>query len=749
MAPPRSGVNSEAATSPLTAARFTQLVEKAEQYRLGGDLGLLRRAYEFSAREHGAQTRASGEPFLSHPLEVAHLLAEMRLDVTTLAVALLHDVVEDTRVRRETLEELFGPEVAHLVEGLTKIDRLDFSSQETEQAENLRKMLLAMVDDVRVVLVKLADRLHNMRTLGYLPEDKRQRVARETLEIYAPIAHRLGMGRMRSELEDLAFSSLEPDAASHIRRQLEDKRRLNESFLGDVQKVIAGAMASNGIGAGVEGRIKRPYSIHQKMVRNGVSLDQIYDLLAVRVITESVRDCYAALGVIHQLWRPVPGRFKDYIAMPRPNLYQALHTSVIHSSGHPFEVQFRTQEMHRLAEQGIAAHWRYKEGDAVTPEDQQRIAWLRQLIEWAREMQDPSEFLSTLKVDLYPEEVYTFTPKGRVVVLPRQATPVDFAYAIHTEVGHTCTGAKVNGRIVPLRSHLQNGDIVEILTQPAHTPSRDWLSLVRTSRARNKIQHWIRSHQRQQAVELGRRLLEKEARRLGVSLKKVAEEQWQAAAREHGCQKPDELVARVGFGKYAPRQVLARLSPEPLPEERRAPRRERPLARVGAGLRRTVRRMFRLEEKGLPMHDRDLMMYRARCCNPIRGEEVIGYITRGRGIAVHAKACPNVQNLLYDLERRIKVTWAEDEGQPEAYPVHLAIRTNDRPGLLTQISGVIANHKCNIRAAEARSALADGTALIELTFDVDSMKQLDRILAALKKVAGVRDVTRLLRAHSA
>ena len=749
MAPPRSSANLETGASPLTRARFTELVDKAEQYRLGGDLGLLRRAYEFSAREHGAQTLASGEPFLSHPLEVAHLLAEMRLDVTTLAVALLHDVVEDTHVRQETLEELFGREVAHLVEGLTKIDRLDFSSQETEQAENLRKMLLAMVDDVRVVLVKLADRLHNMRTLSYLPSDKRQRVARETLEIYAPIAHRLGMGRMRSELEDLAFSCLEPDAAAHIRRQLEDKRRLNESFLADVQKVIAEAMTSNGIGAQVEGRIKRPYSIHQKMVRNGVALDQIYDLLAVRVITESVRDCYAALGVLHQLWRPVPGRFKDYIAMPRPNLYQALHTSVIHSSGHPFEVQFRTQEMHRLAEQGIAAHWRYKEGDAVTPEDQQRIAWLRQLIEWAREMQDPSEFLSTLKVDLYPEEVYTFTPKGRVVVLPRQATPVDFAYAIHTEIGHTCVGAKVNGRIVPLRSHLQNGDIVEILTQPAHTPSRDWLSLVRTSRARNKIQHWIRSHQRQQAVELGRRLLEKEARRLGLSLKKVAEEQWQAAAREHGCQKPDELIARVGFGKYAPRQVLARLSSEPLPEERRAPRRERPLARVGAGLRRTVRRMFRLEDKGLPLHDRDLMMYRARCCNPIRGEEVIGYITRGRGIAVHAKACPNVQNLLYDLERRIKVTWAEDEGQPEAYPVHLAIRTNDRPGLLTQISGVIANHKCNIRAAEARSALADGTALIELTFDVESMKQLDRILAALKKVAGVRDVTRLLRAHSA
>ncbi|MBI4466034.1 MAG: bifunctional (p)ppGpp synthetase/guanosine-3',5'-bis(diphosphate) 3'-pyrophosphohydrolase [Acidobacteria bacterium] len=724
-------------TSPLTASRFAELLRKVEQYRPGDDLDLLRRAYEFSAREHGAQTRASGEPYLSHPLEVAHLLAEMRLDVTTLCAALLHDVVEDTRVRLDTLEQLFGSQVAHLVEGMTKISRLDFSTREAQQAENLRKMLLAMVDDVRVVVVKLADRLHNMRTLEYLPGEKREWVARETLEIYAPIAHRLGMGRVRSELEDLAFRALEPDAYAHIRRQLEDKRRLNESFLADVQKVIADAMEQNAVPAQVEGRIKRPYSIHQKMTRQAVALDQIYDLLAVRVVTDSTRNCYAALGVIHQLWRPVPGRFKDYVAMPRPNLYQSLHTSVIHSTGHPFEVQIRTQEMHRLAEQGIAAHWRYKDGEAVSADDQQRIAWLRHLIDWAREMQDPSEFLSTLKVDLYPEEVHTFTPKGRVVVLPRQATAVDFAYAIHTEVGHTCVGAKVNGRLVPLRHRLQNGDIVEILTQAGHAPSRDWLSFVRTSRARNKIQHWIRAHQREQAVQLGRRLLEKEARRLPFNLKKVTADNWQQLAGEYGCQKVDELYARVGFGKYAPRQILARLGAEPAPEPRLPAR--RPLA----GLRQTVQRMFRLGEKALPLHDRDLMMYRARCCNPIRGEPVVGYITRGRGIAVHAKACPNVQNLLYDIERRISVEWAESEA--ETYPVHLAIRTNDRPGLLTQISGVIADHKCNIRTAEARSDPTDGTAVIELTFEVREMKQLNRIVGSLKKVAGVRDVTRLLR----
>jgi GTP pyrophosphokinase len=721
----------------LTATRFEELLRRVREYRPSDDLSLLERAYEFSAHHHQAQRRASGEPYLSHPLAVAHLLADMRMDVTTLCVGLLHDVVEDTRVDLATLSDRFGAPVARLVEGVTKINRLALSSREVRQADNLRNMLLAMVEDVRVILIKLADRLHNMRTLSYLPPEKRQRVARETVEIYAPIAHRLGMGKIRVELEDLAFQTLESEAYAHIREQLEQKRRLNERFLADVQGVIAGIMEKNGIPAQVEGRIKRPYSIHQKMTRQEISLDRIYDLLAVRLITDSVRSCYAALGVIHQLWPPVPGRFKDYIAMPRPNLYQSLHTSLIHSSGQPFEVQLRTQDMHRLAEEGIASHWRYKEGEATTPEEQQRVAWLRHLIDWAREMQDPSEFLSTLKVDLYPEEVYTFTPKGKVIVLPRQATPVDFAYDIHTEVGHTCVGAKVNGRIVPLGHRLQNGDIVEILTQAGHTPSRDWLKLVQTSRARNKIQHWIRAQQRQQAVELGRRLLDKEARRHRLTLKKIAQQDWQRLARDYGCHHPDELYARVGFGKYAPRQILTRLFSEPLPERR--PSSPRRLARLG----RTVARMFRLAEKGLPLHDTDLMMYRARCCSPIRGEAVVGYITRGRGIAVHAQGCPNVQNLLYNLERRVAIEWAESED--ETYPVRLAIHSSDRPGLLTQISGIIANHKCNIRSADARTDSTQGTSVIDLIFDAQSMKQLDRIQAALRKVAGVRDVNRMLR----
>jgi GTP pyrophosphokinase len=730
--------DSPTGTSHESAARFEELVRKVEAYRPGEDLTLLRRAYEFSADEHREQKRASGEPYLLHPLEVTHLLAEMRLDVTTLCVGLLHDVVEDTRVDLATIGRLFGSPTARLVEGVTKINRLDFSSREVRQAENLRNMLLAMVGDVRVILIKLADRLHNMRTLRFLSPAKRERVARETLDIYAPIAHRLGMGNMRMELEDLAFGALEADTHAEIRGQLEQKRTLNERFLDDVHEVIAEALEQSGLAAKVEGRIKRPYSIHRKMSRQGVTLDRMYDLLAIRVITDSIKNCYSALGIIHQLWPPVPGRFKDYIAMPRPNLYQSLHTSVIHATGQPFEVQIRTHEMHRLAEQGIAAHWRYKEDEPITPEIQQRISWLRHLIEWTQEVQDPSEFLSTLKVDLYPEEVYAFTPKGKVVVLPRRATPLDFAYSIHTEVGHTCVGAKVNGRIVPLGHQLQNGDIVEILTQAGHKPSRDWLGLVQTTRARNKIQHWIRSQQRTQAVELGRRLLEKEARRHKVSLRKIDQEEWARVAREYGCQQPEELYARMGFGKYSPRAVLGRLSRQTLSERR--PAATRPPGRI----RQTVARMFRLVEKGLPLHDTDLMMYRARCCNPIRGEPVVGYITRGRGIAVHARGCPNVENLLYNVERRVNIEWAETEG--ESYPVRLAIHISDRPGLLTQITGVITAHECNIRTAAARTDPAQGTGVIDLVFAAREVKQLNRILAAIRKIPGVRDVKRKHRA---
>ena len=552
-------------TNLLTLTKFRDLLKKIKRNRPSEDLSLLRRAYQFSAHYHLRQVRQSGAPYLSHPLEVAHILADLRLDVPTIATALLHDIVEDTSATLDELREQFGDEVAHLVEGVTKISRLDFSTHEQRQAENVRKMLLAMVDDLRVILIKLSDRLHNMRTLQHLSPEKQRRVAQETLEIYAPLAHRMGMGKIRGELEDLAFSYIDPIAYHAIERELEDKRRVNEDFLKEVCSVVELKLKENAIQARVDSRIKRVYSIYQKMKRQQTEMSQVYDLRAIRIITESVNDSYAALGVIHHLWPPVPGRIKDFIAMPRPNLYQSLHTTVIGKTGQPFEVQIRTKEMHRTAEEGIAAHWKYKEGGGLTSaSDQQSMAWLRQLVEWQQELSDPAEFLSTLKIDLYPEEVYTFTPKGTVIVLPRDATPVDFAYAIHTEVGNSCVGAKVNGKLVPLRYPLRSGDIVEINTQKGSHPSRDWLAFVKSSRARNKIKHWISFNEKANSIELGKKLLEKESRRFRVSWKKVSAEELLKVTQALGSPKIDDLYSRrqqqPGFGKLDYRPVLRSLA---------------------------------------------------------------------------------------------------------------------------------------------------------------------------------------------
>src|SRR6516164_906972 len=539
-------------------ARLEDLLEKLRINRPSEDPWIVRRAYEIASERHHDQFRSSGDPYVSHLLEVAHILADMRLDAITLTAAILHDAIEDTEYPVSRIEERFGAEVAHLVEGVTKIGRLDLGAPEARQAENVRKMLLAMVNDVRVVMIKLADRLHNMRTLQFLDSEKQQRISRETLDIYAPVANRLGMGLIRGELEDLAFRYLEPESFLDIQKKISTKQKVFDKFLHEVQDAVRGKMIENGIPAEVQARIKRLYSLHLKIQKQQRTLDQVFDLLALRVITDTVKNCYAALGVIHQIWPPVPGRFKDYIAMPRPNLYQSLHTTVIHA-GQPFEVQIRTQEMHRIAEQGVAAHWKYKDGGGGTTSqaDDQRIVWMRQLIEWVQEMEEPSEFLSTLRVDLYPEEVYTFSPKGRVIVLPRSATPVDFAYAIHTEVGNQCSGAKVNGALLPLRHVLANGDVVEILTQKGHEPSRDWLSFVHTSRARSKIRQWINLHEREQATDVGRRLLEKEARQANITLKKISDEDWQRVASEHRCSRVEAPNAELGYGKWSARQVLA------------------------------------------------------------------------------------------------------------------------------------------------------------------------------------------------
>ncbi len=721
------------ATNVLTLTKFRELIKKLEENRPNDDLAIVRKAYEYSQKYHAGQTRASGDPYLVHPLEVALVLADMKMDPISIAAGLLHDSVEDTSVTIVDIRKEFGEQVAHIVEGVTKISKIDFATREEQQAENLRKMMLAMVDDIRVVLIKLADRLHNMRTLEHLPPDRQQKIARETLDIYGPIAHRLGMGKVRGELEDLGFRYLDPIGYEQVHQAVEARRKEGEAFLGRVEGVVRDKLKDAAITAKVESRIKRLYSIHKKLLKQHISVDQVYDLFAMRIITRSVQDCYAVLGIIHNIWRPVPGRIKDFIAMPRPNFYQSLHTSVIAENGTPFEVQIRTEEMHKIAEEGIAAHWKYKDGP-VTAADEQRLAWLRQVVEWQRDVSDPNEFLSTLKIDLYPEEVYTFTPKGKVVVLPRESTPIDFAYTIHTEVGHSCVGAKVNGRMVPLRHKLHSGDIVEILTQPGHKPSRDWLAVVKSSRARNKIKHWLNVHQRERAIEIGRKLIEKEARKYRISLKDVKDEDLQKIANDYGLGKPDDLMAGIGYGKYSARQVLGRL----------APAGTQPSGEVeDSGFASVVRRVFGGDANAITVKGYgDLMVYRARCCNPIRGEDIVGYVTRGKGVAVHAKNCPNVVNLMYEPERRIDVQWTrEREDGAAAYPVKLTLFCDDKWGMLKQITAVISDTKTNIRNIEARTA--NGQANIDVVLDIADLKHLEAIIAGVRKIPGVHDVQRL------
>jgi GTP diphosphokinase / guanosine-3',5'-bis(diphosphate) 3'-diphosphatase len=725
------------ATNVLTVTKFRDLMKRMQANRPNDDLELVKKAYDYSMKNHAGQSRASGEPYLVHPLEVALVLAEMKMDSVAVAAGLLHDSVEDTSVTIVDIRKEFGEQVAHIVEGVTKISKIDFATREEQQAENLRKMMLAMVDDIRVILIKLADRLHNMRTLEHLSPDRQQKIASETLEIYAPIAHRLGMGKIRGELEDLGFRYLDPIAYEQVKEAVESKRKVGEAFLLRVEGVVRDKLKEAGITAKVESRTKRYYSIHKKLVRQHINVDQVYDLYAMRIITRSVQDCYAVLGIIHNVWRPVPGRIKDFIAMPRPNFYQSLHTSVITEDGTPFEVQIRTEEMHKMAEEGIAAHWKYKDG-AVSAQDEQRLAWLRQVVEWQRDVSDPNEFLSTLKVDLYPEEVYTFTPKGKVVVLPRDSTPIDFAYTVHTEVGHTCVGAKVNGRMVPLRHKLHSGDIVEILTQPGHKPSRDWLAVVKSSRARNKIKHWLNIHQRERAIEIGRKLIEKEARKYRIALKELKDEELQRIASDYGLGRPDDLMAGIGYGKYSARQVLAKLAPAGAESVLDA---DEPKEKE-AGITSVVRRVFGGDNNTLTVKGSgDLLVYRARCCNPIRGEAIVGYVTRGKGVAVHAISCPNVVNLMYEPERRIDVAWARDESTPSSYPVKLTVFCDDRYGMLKLITGVIGDAKSNIRNIEARTA--NSQAVVDIVLDISDLKHLETIVNGLRKIPGVRDVQRL------
>jgi GTP pyrophosphokinase len=714
--------------------RFEDILDKVEAYNPQCDQDRLRRAYVFSAREHRGQVRRSGEPYLIHPLHVAAILAEMKADDVSIVVGLLHDVLEDTLTTKGAIAQQFGDEVADLVDGLTKIGKFSYVSREEEQAETFRKMVLAMVSDLRVVLVKLADRLHNMRTLEFMPEEKRLEIARETMDIYAPIAHRLGMGLVNAELEELAFRHLEPEefrrVVAEVERRMKGSRATIEQIRGELQKKLVEA----GIPGEVTGRMKRYYSIASKMRRRGVEVAQLYDILAFRIVTAETRDCYAALGLVHQLWRPVPGRIKDYIAMPKPNFYQSLHTTVVGEAAQTFEVQIRTREMDLIAERGIAAHWKYKEGRLGPHADDARFQWLRQLVDWQSEVSDPRQFLSSLKIDLYPDEVYTFTPKGEVFAFPRGATPVDFAYRVHTDVGHRCVGARVNGKLVPLRTALKSGDIVEIVTAPNQVPSRDWLSFVATSRARHKIRHFIHTQEKGEAVELGRRLLEREVKKYKKTVKKLEQQGTMERELPHwGFSRPEDLYAAIGYGKISPRNALERFVPAEELARAEPPRPETAVSRV-------VRKILPFGAPDIVVvgHN-DLLASLAKCCNPVPGERIIGYITRGRGVSVHSENCPNVRNLLYDPERQIDVAWAGEK--KASYAIELEVLSDDRPGLLADLTQAIAGEGSNIRRIEARSE-DDRRGYVSVALDTSDLKQLEKIVNRLKGVPGVREVVR-------
>jgi len=713
--------------------RFEDILDKIESYKPDYDEELLQRAYIFSAREHRGQTRSSGEPYLVHPLNVAYILADMHLDETSIAVGLLHDVLEDTLTTKEKLQETFGPDIAELVDGVTKISRYAYVSKEEQQAETFRKMLLAMVGDLRVVLVKLADRLHNMRTLQYLPEERRHAIAKETLEIYAPIANRLGMGKVKGELEDFSLQYLHPREYDELSKTVAEKLSVSGDIVDRIRTTLMDRLRDNGIETEVYGRVKSMFSIWAKLRRQETDIGQVYDYLAFRIITSSIKDCYAALGFVHQMWRPVPGRIKDYIAMPKPNFYQSLHTTVVAEKGQPFEVQIRTREMDLIAEQGIAAHWKYKEGRVGARDDDKNFLWLRQLVEQQQEIKDPRLFLHSLKIDLYPDEVYTFTPKGDVFAFPRGATPLDFAYRIHTDVGHKCVGARVNGKLVPLRTVLKNGDIVEILSGATQTPSREWLNIAVTSRARHKIRHWLNTEQKHRSIEVGRKLIEKEAKRYKVQWRKlVAENALDGVLSEHGLARLDELFADVGYGKVSARSVVERFATD---EEK-----GKPPAEPGV-LQQAVRRIFPFTSSSQAIKVRgydDLLTYLAKCCNPLPGEPIVGFVTRGKGVAVHSANCPNVKNLMFNPDREIEVEWA-DQRQSQ-FQVELEVVAEDRQGILARVISTISNLKTNIRQSETRTG--EGRATIDLIIEIADLKQLEKVIKSIAVVDGVTRVER-------
>ncbi len=752
---------------------FATLEAKIHRYNPRGDLGLVEKAYEVALAAHAEQRRVSGEPYIDHPLAVAGCLADLELDLPTLAAGLLHDVVEDSSYTLEEIREGFGEEVAGMVDGVTKLSRIEHLSREEMQAENLRKMVLAMAKDVRVILIKLADRLHNLKTLKYLPEKKRVEIARESLEIFAPLAHRLGIFRLKGEMEDLALYHLEPEKYKEVAEKVSRKRREREEYINNLVAVLQEKLVAVGIAADIQGRPKNFYSIYKKMYTQNKDFSQIYDLVAIRVIVDNVKDCYGALGIVHALWKPIPGRFKDYLAMPKSNMYQSLHTTVIGPTGEPFEIQIRTWEMHRTAEYGIAAHWRYKEGTPTDRAMDEKLAWLRQVMDWQHDLRDAKDFVETLKIDLFDDEVFVFTPKGQVIDLPTGATPIDFAYRIHTDVGHHCAGAKVNGKIVPLDYRLKSGDITEILTNKNSAgPSRGWLALAVTSGAKNRIRQWFKTKNREENLARGRDSLEKESRRQGFDAAELLRPEWlEVARRRYNLGTTDDLLATVGYGGLSTVQVISRLREEYRKEKKVAAETGGAVAgtsggaggpgsagspgalnaagaagvagAAGAEAAERVWQGYGKAVNGVRVKGIDNVLVRfSRCCLPVPGDRIIGYVTRGRGVSIHRWDCPNSKELLAEPGRLIEVAW--DRAEETQRPVEIRVQANDRAGLLADVAGAVAEKGVNILTARVRVD-KKRTALVDVTMEIASLRELEGIMERICALPGVVKAERVAR----
>lgn len=721
--------------------RYEELKEKIRKYNAGCDFELLDKAYAMAKKAHEGQLRESGEPYITHPLEVAHILADLEMDCTTIIAGLLHDTVEDTNCSFEDIKEQFGESAAMLVDGVTKLDKIPYTTKEELQAENLRKMFLAMAKDIRVILIKLADREHNINTLKYMPEDKQKEKARETLEIYAPLAHRLGISRIKWELEDSSFRYLHPKEYYDLVEKIAKKRREREEYINSIIEEIRSKTTELGIETQIEGRPKHFYSIYRKMKQQNKTIDQIYDLFAVRVIVNTVKDCYAVLGLVHELYKPMPGRFKDYIAMPKPNMYQSLHTTLIGHDGHPFEVQIRTHEMHRVAEFGIAAHWKYKEGVTGRNELDNKLAWLRQMLEWQKEARDANEFVETVKVDLFADEVFVFTPKGDVINLPIGSTPIDFAYAIHSAIGNKMMGARVNGEIVKLNYQLKNGDIVEILTSSSvHGPSRDWLNIVKSSQARNKIRQWFKKANREENIQRGREIIERELKKQGLQYSQLFRNEWvDIVLKKYNFNTVDDMLSAVGYGGIGVNKIIARLK-----EEYRKTLKAEELAELERDQAKQdkdpEKRKKKPPENGVIVKGIENCLVRlSRCCNPVPGDEIIGYVTRGRGVSVHRKDCVNVTGAREEKERLIEVQWYTAGNA--SYKAEITIMANDRTQLLMEVTNTLGEAKIPLKAMNARTT-RDQIAIIGLTLEIVDTEQLEKIIKKLRKVDGVFEVTR-------